>query len=817
MKSVRFSLRFAFQNIRHNAGKSIVLLFSSIIAAMLLFLLFNTYPVLVQVVENEAIDRYQDIDLVMTFDANSDTRLLNQRRINEVYATAFREYATFFNFTGLISSPNEEIQAQIYGGPENGLRFVSKLANSTLQADEIVMTVSLANRLLVGIDSIVELSIHGTQVAYRVAMLAEDGGLLDGSAVFLDKNALLERVYNIAGLNNLGNTIYFKLVEPTTAASWIDRFATDAEYQNFPVYRVIDEPTIRQIARYSTSILVGVSLFGLIAVALIIHSLVPLFYKEFRIQYGVVKSLGGPPVFLQTVWFLVFLLNALIAIPLGIWITQLVFRQGALLYGVTNGVHLDLWWTLGAAGVFGFLFLTNAMLELKHFERLSGVAAATDKRMEKASPHPLLLVILLGLLVLNLTIPMLPEGPRALVTVLLGIGVTLELITASFAILKRWSKQWRPSYFRLVSVPMLEAAKPIHSALRVAYLSILIIISSLSIGTFVTTETDRIEQEVLAEYFLTNLFDYDSAIQDDVASFADIESVDEAILFQKVSLSTQGQSKVLRFFISMEADRLGASFAFPIIGDYQTKFNNPDRLYAVIPISIAKSYRLAIGDTVEIRLNQALGTLSFEIAGLIDTNYDNIIFTNLIRHTASRTIQSVNTLFINATPSSALQTELIRQYSANMYVLMNMAEVVDQVSAPIRNVIDFVVLIALVIIVAFSVVIWNNSQVVFLQFQSDYAKYAILGCSKKELLGRIAIEYALLSFLLVIAAIANILVVLPHVSDMMLVLGYYKDVPYPFVSSMLFALIGIAMFWLSYLSFAWKMHQLHPLTEIKKY
>jgi hypothetical protein len=817
MKSVRFSLRFAFQNIRHNAGKSIVLLFSSIIAAMLLFLLFNTYPVLVQVVKNEAIDRYQDIDLVMTFDANSDTRLLNQRRISDVYASAFREHATFFNFAGLISSPSEEIQTLIFGGPENGLRFVSKLANTALQADEIVLTTSLANRLHVGIDAIVELSIHGTQVPYRVAMLAEDGGLLDGNAVFLDKNALLQRVYNIAGLNNLGNTIYFKLMDKTSAALWVDRFATDSEYQLFPVYRVIDEPTIRQIARYSTSILIGVSLFGLIAVALIIHSLIPLFYKEFRIQYGVVKALGGPPVFLQRVWFLVFLLNAFIAIPLGIWITGLVFQQGALLYGVTTGVNLDLWWTLGAAGVFGFLFLFNAMLELKRFERLSGVAAATDKRMETASPHPLLLVILTGLLILNLTIPLLPEGPQALVTVLLGISVTLELITASFTVLKHWSKQWRPSYFRLVSVPMLEAAKPIHSALRVAYLSILIIISSLSIGSFVKTEIARTEQEVQAEYFLTNLFDYDSAIRDDVASFADIEAVDEAILFQKVSLTTDGRSKVLRYFVSLEADRLAESFAFPIIGDYQAKFNNPDRLYALIPISIAKSYRLMIGDIVDIRLNQALGTLSFEIAGFIDTNYDNLMFSNLIHHSDSRAIQSVNTLFINATPSPALQTELIRRYSANMYVLMNMAEVVDQLSAPIRNVIDFVVFIALVIIVAFSVVIWNNSQVVFLQFQSDYAKYAILGCSKKELLGRIAIEYALLSFLLLIAAIANILVVLPHVSNMMLVLGYYKDVPYPLFSSLLFALIGIAMFWLSFLSFAWNLKQLHPLTEIKKY
>ncbi|MCK7486880.1 MAG: hypothetical protein MZU97_16295 [Bacillus subtilis] len=364
MKSVLFRLRFAFQNIRHNAGKSIVLLFSSTIAAMLLFLLFNTYPVLVQVVENEAIDRYQDIDLVMTFDANSQTRILNQRRVNDAYAAAFRDYATFFNYYGLIETSEHVAYVEIFGGPANGLSFVSRLPNQTLQSDEIVLTESLAAALGANIDSTVTMTIKGTNVDFRVAFLAEDGGLLDGNAVFLDKDALLERLFNIQGLTNLGNTIYFKLQDPASAAEWMDRLSTDDAYKLFPVIRVIDEPTIRQIARYSTSILVGISVFGLIAVALIIHSLIPLFYKEYRTQYGVVKALGGSPNFLQSVWFLVFFFNAALAMPVGYWLTRTVFRMGAVAYGVSGGVRLSPIWSLLAAVVFLGLFFANATLEL---------------------------------------------------------------------------------------------------------------------------------------------------------------------------------------------------------------------------------------------------------------------------------------------------------------------------------------------------------------------------------------------------------------------------------------------------------------------
>ncbi|MCK7486879.1 MAG: hypothetical protein MZU97_16290 [Bacillus subtilis] len=165
-----------------------------------------------------------------------------------------------------------------------------------------------------------------------------------------------------------------------------------------------------------------------------------------------------------------------------------------------------------------------------------------------------MLAVMVGLLAIVQWIFVLPEGLRSLLTVLLGIGITLEAMTASFALLARALKHAPPSYFRLVSV-LCARSRETNSQRIARRLSLHSHRHLRVFNRYVCEdrETARVESEITAEYFLTNLFDYSPALKTELESFASVASADEAILFHKVALSSNGRTKVLKYFIAMDA------------------------------------------------------------------------------------------------------------------------------------------------------------------------------------------------------------------------------------------------------------------------
>lgn len=811
MKRAPFDIRFLFRNLTRGGGKAWILLFSSSIALMLLLMVFSTQPYLVNLLRTEAVDRFGSIDLVVTYDANSSRRILNQRKLSTDYA-AIGEWSTFFNTIAYA----EDRTVQIFGGSGGGMRFLTGSTTFPIDGDEAFITASLAEAWNVGVGDRIQIDLKGIPYEYQVVGIEPDKGLFSNDAVFVDKTALLSRLFSLEGLTNLGNTIYVRVADKDQIDEWIDTLKADPEYADFDFIKIIDPVTFATIANYTTSVLLSIMLLGIVAVFVVMRSVVPLFHRDFQNQTGVLKPLGAPKGWVEKRWMLQFGVIGILAIPIG-WTLQIViFELGRAVYGIQSPIPFPIGRLILGTICFLLVFGSLSWLEIRRFSALSAMDAARDRRIPKASRSLWIFGILALAFLLNHFVFRLPEGVRAAITFLCGVAIVMASFPAAFALLKRISRKGKSSYFKLVSVPWLASSKPMHGAIRVAFITTLILTSSFSIVNFVTREADRIVAMAHADYLLANVFDYNASMKTSLLAYEGVESVGEAILFERQSMSFQDGEKTFRFHLSMRSEDWQEAFGFPLSNDFVDRLNDTETLYAAIPMSIAKSMGIGIGDTIILESGGALGPLSFEVAGFLEINYDNLILTNLSAHTPSRQVQSINALFIGGVPSQALFDAIASDYGARMYAIMSMPILVESLREPIVGAIRFVIVVSLSFALAFCVVLWNNARMVFHQFKPDYARCWVLGASKRELIGRVALEFLSMSVLLAVAGAFTVAWLLPAANDTMLLLGFYKDIPNPFLPTFLASLAGIFLFWLSFGSIAWGIATLQPIQEIKQ-
>lgn len=811
MNRAPFDMRLVFRNLTRGGAKTWILLFSSGIAAMLMLLLFSIQPYLKNLLRTEAVETYGSIDLVITYDANSGRRILNQRKLATDYGS-IGEWSTFFNTLAYA----KDRTVQLFGGPNGGMRFLTGSTKFPIDGDEAFVTETLAREWGVGIGDRIAIHLKGTPYEYQIVGIEPDRGLFSNEAVFVEKTALLSKLLQIQNLGNLGNTIYVRLNHVDQIDNWIETLKNDPEYADFDYIKVVDPVAFHRIANYSTSILSGILLLGVISVFVVIRSVVPLYHREFQHQIGVVKLLGANPGWMERRWTFQFLILGVFALPVGWGLFILILEIGRMAYGIHSAIAFPISQMFLGSLVFLVLFQILSWLEIRRFSALSAMDATRDRYVFSSSRRGIAIGLMTLCLIGNSVFVPFPEAWSATISFLLGIGIALELFPFLFECVKRVIKRNHASYFRLVSMPWLASSKPLHGAIRVAFVTMLVLTASFSIVRFVTTEADAISAQVQTDYLLANVFDYNEAMKADLIGYEGVDTVGEAILFERTTMSFRNKEKTVRFHLSMRSEDWMNAFEFPLSGTMLEKLEDVHGLFAAVPMSIAKSLGIQIGDTIVLDSGSLLGPLEYEVAGFLEFNYDNLILTNLIANEPSRSTQSVNALFVSGNPSSSLFDAIASDFGARMYAMIPVKQMVDSLKAPIVGATRFIVAVSASFAAAFGVVLWNNAKMVFQQFKSDYARYWVLGLSKRELIARVAVEFLAMSILLLLFGVLSVCLILPSANGTMLLFGFYKKIPYPFWPSLLSSMSGIFLFWLSFGSIAWGLIRLHPIQEIKQ-
>jgi hypothetical protein len=160
MKSLVFKLKFAFRNALKNKGRFFVVVLSFIITVMLSVMIFGMRNYLYDIFTLEFQEQYQDVDLIVTYDNYSSSRIVNARTIKEQYATYFSFVSTFFNLNGLILVHDEFVDVNIYSSTVGEFENVIDYDVGSLNPMEVMVTKSFADAYDININDTISLYIN---------------------------------------------------------------------------------------------------------------------------------------------------------------------------------------------------------------------------------------------------------------------------------------------------------------------------------------------------------------------------------------------------------------------------------------------------------------------------------------------------------------------------------------------------------------------------------------------------------------------------------------------------------------------------------
>lgn len=796
MGKMLFYMKLGYRNLVRGRWKTILLGLSLFIGLTTVLIFANVFPMVKSSFIGQAIERYGDIDVYVTYDANSNTRFLSQRPLIDQFGSEVEFAAPYFNFFGIIEVNATSHYTQILSSYPNGQRFIGLSEPLTLRSDEALVTQSFSDEYHLSVNDGFIITIGSNQYPYIIREILPDYGIFRGDSIFIDKQSLLEKIVAIPNLDNIGNTLYIRL-NHQDSEGFVHRLVSSQLYSGFVINEVLNETEINQSSTYTASILMAMCLFGVLALGYVIHSFVPLFYREFSEQVGVIQSLGGDKKITIRIWLMQFVILLLIIIPLSLLTTRIIFQEGIKRYQISMQVSLDV--GLSMLGIFAFLvfLLFDLFVQTRPLFRSSVIHQVTDKRHLNIQMRWLsvLIGILFGLIsVVNL----LPQGWNALLQIIAMVVIIFWLIDSVFHL---WNRYWKshPRYSGLISIPLLATSKAYHTAMKISVLSIMVLLLSLSSRSFLRQSFPILQEQIKVDYLLVNLFNYQSATKDQIASHPEVADIDEAVYQRYLMIDVVEKPKRMAFHLSMDYHQLSKYLSFTIQGnDVERQMTNPNQLAVLLPYSIVKSHQKSVGDEIIVDFPHPIGRKSCVIAGLIDTDYDNIIISNLLIYQSESANQSINALLVLTSSNSSFEQDMIRQYGSQMMGVIAMDRLLASIRNPIFDLFDFVIFIIMMIIVAFGFVIWMNAIMVYHQFQGMYAMMISMGLSKQRLTRYQLVEFVLMSLAIVLSVLLLWLIAFPKIPDLLLLVGYYKFIPSSISQVSVALLIGIGLYFIGF-------------------
>jgi len=816
--SIGFELRFAWRNLTRNLGRSAVVFFTLTVVAALTVAGFCIDDTFRQIFTMERVETYRDVDFMMTYDANSSTRIMNKRTIARDYADRFAFFASFFNFYASVGAGQETGYAQVYSSSVAEMERMIQTDLPSLQAGEAVLTASFAERLGLAEGSVFDLYVGGIAYPYRVVRIAADVGILEGDSLFVEKTALLELVYGASDLSNLGNTVYFALAPGVDADATIAALAAEAEYASFVFTKAVDENDIARMATFNSSIFIGVGMMAILALVLVLRSVFPILFRDFTQQIGVVKILGGSDRFAFRVWLWEFAILLAATSPLGALLAWYVFSIIAPMVGVAGTVFLDPGLTFAALGSITLLVFVELAIRYDRLRRRSSVALSGDRRSEREPAAVVLFGAGVAIFILLHAAGWVgspwgraAETAAAMIAVFSGSGLALKGIAALFRSARK------ATAFGLFTARHLAFDRIAHNALKVATMAIVVIAITSMLNLFIVRATDAVARQMKADYVLSNIFDYDPSLKDEIIAAYGPESIDEAIFYTKTVLYTDQGEKRLRYSVSIDIAALDEYFDFAIDDDARTRFADTTRLQVLLPVSLGKVYGLQEGDEVTLGISKDLPSATAVVAGFIDTYFDSIALMNIVGVPAYRDVAPVNALFINVAGDGETATAMIRDYASRMYFLVDVQETYAEIAGLFLSVARYLALIGWAVVFCFAVVILNNAVLVYDAMKADYARLITLGAGRTVLFRLFAGEALILAGLAAAAATAIVAVFFPAMPELMLLFDNYKTIPLDPATAAFAIGAGTLVFLIGYGTYFVKVKRMRIVDEIKQY
>ena len=791
MKDTFFVVRFAFRNLLRGKQKTILLGLTFIIALTILFLIFQLYPITLQAFHDKAQFDHQGVDVVITYDANASSRIINQRLLRDEFNSQIAWSVAFFNFHSLARFHDQTQTVQILSSDSFGTTLIQPGPEFTLGEYEMVITKSFAIEHHLSVDDSISLFLNNQEILFQVAYIYEDYGIFQKDTLYVNKQTLLQRVIAISPLPNLGNTLYVKL-NMMDAETFIQQVFELNLYPGYRITKTVDLQSIETRARLTSSVFIGLAVLSLLTILFVLHSFIPLVYQDYREQIGIINALGGSKNYLKSVWFLQLLILEIIAFPIATILSHFIFQEAFDRYRLPAYVQMDPLILFLVTILFTLMIIGHFLLQLRHVSSWSSPAQIQDKRPLANKSSWLSFVVLMILYLTFSTLIPLPRGWKEAILFVISLFAIFSLVSFLLSKLKPLRSKLPVSLTSLISIENIATHKSYHTAIRVSVLSVLVFLLALSTNAFLHSSYPRLQEQIKVDYLLLNLFDSSIEVQDSINQHPDVESLSEAIFLKDITLSPEYNPYFVRYAISLTLEDYPLYFDFPLMDPIHPSFYDSAQMAVLLPKDLAIIQNVKIGDPIQMDFPTPIGRITAILAGRIDTDYDNMIVTNLITQ-ENRLDQSVNAFLVNTSSNASFQEDMMKKHSAKLLAILDFEQLLQTTSEPIFELLDFLMLLVWFLLLLFSLIIWMNMQIVYQQNLSIYAVYLSLGLTIKQLTKVIYHEFVWMSGIIILISTLIYVLLFPSLPSLFLTVGYYKEIPVLFPTLLLSQAIAVGL------------------------
>jgi len=323
-----FVLLLAKRNINANKKTTAVIMITlSLIFAMFIMML-GIKGIYKTIFTKESQNMYPNIDIVISYDEYSPARFINKRALTEDYEEI--EYAlAFFNLQVVSNQNDEMLYANMFSSLAHEFEIFMDI-DVNITSSQTIITKSYAEKYDLVIGEKIVFYILGIEYEYTVVDIIDDNGAFSGDSFFVEKSALLRKIYNLNYLDNFGNKIFIKA---TNIHNTYNSLVEDSSYQNYNITLVVDEERIEGLINEYISIIALAGIIVLVSLVIVLNSLFLIVLRDIYQEIGVFETLGDNKKLGYKVCYYQWALYVLISFGLGLILSHIVVNIGANIYG----------------------------------------------------------------------------------------------------------------------------------------------------------------------------------------------------------------------------------------------------------------------------------------------------------------------------------------------------------------------------------------------------------------------------------------------------------------------------------------------------
>jgi putative ABC transport system permease protein len=789
-KKAGFQFRFAFRNIVKDYLNSILIFFNFLIVFIFIMLTLSVEPLMTSYFLGSLESKYNDIDMTMSVNYNSQTRYFSIRHLRDssIKDDIAHQYAPFFEIDTIIETKTNVLTyVKVMASEIEHFYQIADIKEGNLniiEDHEIIVTKSFAKRHNIDLNDELTLYLGSENKVYQVLAILEDRGLFQDDTVFVSKQGSIRLFLSTINpalsqfspqfFMNFYNKVYIDLkpeVSISEATQWIQNIS---QYQDLDFQETINYQSVNQLISRATIVFYVMAAIIMFALLLILQTTFMLIFNQKKKVFSITQVIGGRQSFmfisLSLEMFIYFVFAIIVAIPISIVIIengiQYIDQSIVFKFGISEIVISVL--------VSFVLFFTALVYYFYRFNRRSLV-----QQMKKEGDEKKLSIVTLSIIFMtSLTLFVLSRNGFFKTY----LGDNLVFFDVAIILVLMFSMAFLLSYIiitlqaRIKTNSLILSMKTITNKNAYKYYVSVMLVSILSLflifgaNFHIQRKTEILKEEQHFDFLILNTLNRYQVIYDQINLLDHVEEAQLAIYYQNIEM--MNQELTLNTLLGIDAYEIANYFGYQIDESFLETLNSYEDLVMILPYRFQELHHFDIGDNIEFNINEQV--LSFRLIGFFDKEIGSKAFTNL--HLFKDQYNLIpNAILVNGDEEKdELYFTLITMFSQYLVYTVDFQHELNEQIVIMENANNYLVYINIIMILFFLIAVIIHTLLLFEQMKETYAKFMMLGISQKRMFLLLIKENIYIFSIIFISSLFGFLSLYEQIPQLVLAFGEFE-------------------------------------------